>query len=192
MPDVLHYLLQHPELFIGWTVSLVVAIIAFIGIVISSDFPHKWHQRRQERKLRNEEKNKRKAKREFTRVCSGDIACVRTFFRYICYVCLAPAALENLYVPLRVQPGNALRALLDARLRQVEEMRDPEVYLQTELDLLEDYVSRAIDPVDALRTYKHMVIVRGPWLRQNHSLALSGFTISSPPTDRLTISPSIH
>ena len=161
MLDVLHYLLQHPDLFIGWTVSLVVAIIAFIGIFISSDFPHKWHQRRQERKLRNEEKNKRKAERELQGFVQ-EILPASDIFQVHMLRMPHPAALENLYVPLRVQPGNALRALLDARLRQVEEMRDPEVYLQTELDLLEDYVSRAIDPVDALRTYKHMVIVGDP------------------------------
>jgi HEAT repeat protein/GTPase SAR1 family protein len=161
MLSVLHYLLQHMDSFIGWAVTLVAALITLVAAFISADLLHKRPQRHQERKLRKEKKTQRKAERELQQYVQ-EVLPASDIFQIHMLRMPHPHALENLYVPLRVQPGNALRTLLDSRLRQVEEMRDPEVYLQTELDLLEDYVSGAIDPMDALRTYKHMVIVGDP------------------------------
>lgn len=156
MQTVLHYLIQHLDTFIGWLVTLLASSLAALIPLIRRS------RRSQERMAQKEAREKRQQGEQLLRKYAQEVLPASDLSKIQILHMAHPHKLEDLYVPLRVYPETVSHSHLDARLRKVEEIYDPETYLQTELDVLEQYTSGTIDPVEAIRMYRRMVIIGEP------------------------------
>ncbi|GAC1652075.1 MAG: hypothetical protein NVS4B12_23280 [Ktedonobacteraceae bacterium] len=73
-----------------------------------------------------------------------------------------PLEVANVYVRVRVHQETKLSYELDPTIRRAETQRDPNALLLAGFRYLEKRVSNAIDPDEAIRTYKRCIIVGDP------------------------------
>ncbi len=151
-----HYLSQHLDTFIGWLVTLFASLMAACIALIPRNQRH--HVRKAEKDARERQRQGEQLLRKYAQevLPASDLSKIQILRM------AHPYKLEDLYVPLFVQTESGSQSILDARIRKAEEMHDPDLYLQAELDLLEHYINERIDPVEAIRTYKQIVIVGEP------------------------------
>jgi predicted NACHT family NTPase len=73
-----------------------------------------------------------------------------------------PLEVTNIYVRLRLHQDTKIRYEIDATLLEAELKRDPNAFIQAQQMHLEQRAGSAIEPDEAIRTYKHCVIVGDP------------------------------
>ncbi len=73
-----------------------------------------------------------------------------------------PLMLANIYVRVRVHQETRVSYEIDPVMQAAEVKHDPNALLQASLHYLEQRLSSALDPSDAIRTYKHCVILGDP------------------------------
>jgi HEAT repeat protein/uncharacterized membrane protein YciS (DUF1049 family) len=74
----------------------------------------------------------------------------------------SPLSVTSVYVRLRVHKEARMSFALDSLLQEAETSLDPRVLLQANRIFLENRFKTALDPDDAIRHYKHCVIVGDP------------------------------
>ena len=73
-----------------------------------------------------------------------------------------PLMLANIYVRVRVHQETRVSYEIDPVMRAAEIKHDPNALLQASLKYLEHRISSALDPSEAIRTYKHCIILGDP------------------------------
>jgi len=73
-----------------------------------------------------------------------------------------PLEVANIYVRLRLHQDTRMRYEIETALLEAETKKDPNAFLQAQQLLLEQRASSALDPDEAIRTYKHCVVVGDP------------------------------
>lgn len=150
------YIAKHLDTVIGWVVTLLASWVAAMIPLLHHSRKYKIRKAEKEamgQKLQREQLLLEYARKALPTSGIAEIQILRMAH---------PHRLEDLYVPLRVQAEATAQSLLNARMRKAEETHDPDLYLQAELDLLEYDARATLDPVEAIRTYKQIVIVGDP------------------------------
>jgi NACHT domain len=73
-----------------------------------------------------------------------------------------PLEVTSIYVRVRVHQDTRTSYELDQKMRSAEALRDPNTLLLTGFKNLEQRASSSVDPDEAIRTYKHCIIVGDP------------------------------
>ncbi len=73
-----------------------------------------------------------------------------------------PLEIANIYVHLRLHQDTRMRYELDTALLKAEAQKDPNAFLRAQRIQLEQLASSALDPDEAIRTYKHCIFVGDP------------------------------
>ena len=73
-----------------------------------------------------------------------------------------PLSITNVYIQVRLHRDTTTSYRLHPNLQEAEEQHDPNSLLQAERQYLEHRIALAQDPEDAIRQYKHCVIVGDP------------------------------